>query len=87
MCSIRSCHRDELNYTRQVRICWKSLCLALLPTATLLLGGCGGISASKTVSPLDFLLPGMGGFIKADPPQTNAPVVLTKDGVQIASVR
>jgi hypothetical protein len=27
--------------------------------------GCGGISASKSVSPLDFLLPGL---MKADPP-------------------
>lgn len=27
--------------------------------------GCGGISASKSVSPLDFLLPGL---VKADPP-------------------
>ncbi len=55
--------------------------LAALP---LLAAGCGGFSASRTVSPLDFLLP---GIIKAEPPQTNAPVVLIKDGVQIASVR
>jgi hypothetical protein len=38
--------------------------------------GCGGISASKTISPLDFLLP---GILRADPPQTNAPVVLSKN--------
>ena len=63
------------------------MCLALLPVAGLVLGGCGGINASRTVSPLDFLIPGMGGFIKTDPPQTNPPVVLIKDGVQIASVR
>jgi hypothetical protein len=35
--------------------------LALL----LLVAGCGGINASKSVSPLDFFLPGL---IKADPP-------------------
>ncbi len=50
----------------------------------LLMAGCGGISASRTISPLDFLLPGL---IKADPPQTNAPVVFFKNPVEIASVR
>jgi hypothetical protein len=34
-------------------------------SALLLVAGCGGISASRTVSPLDFLLPGL---LKADPP-------------------
>jgi len=82
--SIRSCYRDELNYTRQVRIRWRHLTLAALAALPLLLAGCGGISASRTVSPLDFLLP---GILQADPPQTNAPVVLTKEAVQIASVR
>jgi hypothetical protein len=42
-------------------------CLALL----LLVAGCGGINASKSVSPLDFLLPGVGGFLKADPSPTH----------------
>jgi hypothetical protein len=50
----------------------------------LVLAGCGGISASKTISPLDFLLP---GILRADPPQTNAPVVLVKTTVEIASAR
>jgi hypothetical protein len=36
------------------------LCSALLT----LVAGCGGINASKTISPLDFLLPGL---IQADP--------------------
>jgi len=58
--------------------------LALFAAVPLLLAGCGGISASRTVSPLDFLLPGL---IKADPPQTNAPVILTRNSVEIASVR
>jgi hypothetical protein len=40
------------------------LCLALLAAFSLLLAGCGGISASRTISPLDFFLP---GIIKADP--------------------
>jgi len=38
--------------------------LALL----LLAAGCGGISASKSVSPLDFFMPGL---LKADPPPTH----------------
>jgi hypothetical protein len=80
---IRSCYRDGLNYTRQVRISWKFLGLALLSGESLLLAGCGGISASRTVSPLDFLIP---GIIQAAPPQTNAPVVCLPP-VQIASVR
>jgi hypothetical protein len=36
----------------------------MLAATSLLSSGCGGINASKTVSPLDFLLP---GIIKADP--------------------
>jgi hypothetical protein len=39
--------------------------LALLAAMPFLLTGCGGISASKTISPLDFLLP---GILRADPP-------------------
>jgi hypothetical protein len=36
----------------------------------LLGGGCGGISATRSVSPLDFLLPGGGGLfhMRATPP-------------------
>jgi len=58
--------------------------LTLLAALPLLLTGCGGISASRTISPLDFLLPGL---IKADPPQTNAPAVFIKNTVEIASIR
>jgi hypothetical protein len=58
--------------------------LALLAAMPLLMTGCGGISASRTISPLDFLLP---GIIRADPPQTNAPSVLIKNPVEIASIR
>jgi hypothetical protein len=36
----------------------------MLAAVSLLTAGCGGISASRTISPLDFLLP---GIIKADP--------------------
>ena len=84
MRSIRSCYRGGVNYTRQVRISWKFLYLALWSGGSMLLAGCGGISASRTVSPLDFILP---GIIKADPPQTNAPVAAIQAPVEIASAR
>ena len=71
-------------YTWQVRLSSKILCLALLSAGSLLLAGCGGISASRTVSPLDFILP---GIIKAAPPRTNAPMAEARDSVEIASVR
>jgi len=44
------------------------LCLAILPALLLLVAGCGGINVSKSVSPLDFILPGL---LKADPPPTH----------------
>jgi hypothetical protein len=56
----------------------------MLLAGPLLLAGCGGVSASRTVSPLDFLLPGV---IKNETPQTNAPVVAVQSPVEIASVR
>jgi hypothetical protein len=42
----------------------KSLRLVLFP-ALLLVAGCGGLSASRSISPLDFFLPGL---LQADPP-------------------
>jgi hypothetical protein len=41
--------------------------LALL----LLVAGCGGLRAEKSVSLLDLLMPGFGGFLQADPPPAN----------------
>jgi hypothetical protein len=50
------------------------LWLAVLAAVALFGAGCGGISASRTVSPLDFFLPGL---IKNDvSPVTNAPVAI-----------
>jgi hypothetical protein len=40
--------------------------LALL----LIVAGCGGIQASKSVSPIDFILPGL---LQADPPPADSP--------------
>jgi hypothetical protein len=48
-----------------VRSIGKSLRLALFPALLLATAGCSGINASKSVSPLDFFLPGL---LKADPP-------------------
>jgi hypothetical protein len=49
---------------------------------TLGTSGCGGISASHTVSPLDFLMPGVRN--DANPPTTNAPVAFTEKSVTLA---
>jgi hypothetical protein len=60
--------------------------LALL----LLMTGCGGFSASKSISPIDFLLPGAGGLIKADPvpahPDSDHPIPVEKPVVQVAKL-
>jgi hypothetical protein len=58
--------------------------LALLAAGPLLLTGCGGVSASQTISPLDFLLP---GIIRANPAQTNAPVATIQHPVEVVCVR
>ncbi len=41
--------------------------LKVLPPVVLLCTGCGGFTATKSISPLDFLLPGL--HMRADPPQ------------------
>jgi hypothetical protein len=50
-----------------VRLNWKILRLALLPVLLLCLAGCGGFSASKSISPASFFLPGL---LQADPQPT-----------------
>ena len=44
-----------------MRLNWTLALIALLP-ALLLGAGCSGVNASKSVSPLDFLIP--GGFMR-----------------------
>jgi len=46
--------------------------------------GCGGINASKSVSPLDFILPGL---IKTGPQPTNPPATSTNSVQVVAQVR
>jgi hypothetical protein len=43
---------------------WKGIWLALLAVALVFCGGCGGIRASRSVSPIDFLIPGGGGLMR-----------------------
>ena len=83
---IRSCHRDEVIYNGQVRLNWKFLWLTLLAALPLAGAGCSGINASQSVSPIDFFLPGAAHFLKASPPQTNAPVSFPEIPTEIASV-
>jgi len=51
-----------------VRLNGKLLRFASYLALLLLVAGCGGINASKSVSPLSFFLPGL---MKADPPPTH----------------
>jgi len=73
MIGIISCHRAGVPYTGQVRLNWRLPWLAITATLALFGAGCAGINTSQSVSPLDFLLPGAGHFMKAEPPATNAP--------------
>ncbi|MEI8288054.1 MAG: hypothetical protein WCH99_01165 [Verrucomicrobiota bacterium] len=57
--------------------------MLLLPALPLLLVGCGGINASKTVSPLDFFMPGL---IKNDVP-ANAPFFPGGTAAELATAR
>jgi hypothetical protein len=70
-----------------VRLNRKFLWLALLAAVPLAMAGCSGINASQSVSPLDFLLPGAGSFLKANPAQTNAPTGFPEISNEVASVK
>jgi hypothetical protein len=63
------------------------LLLAMLVVFALSGAGCSGINTGTSVSPLDFLLPGAGHFIKADPAPTNAPVSFPEISTEVASVK
>jgi hypothetical protein len=57
----------------------------MIVALSLFTGGCGGISASHTVSPMDFILP---GIMKNDTgPGTNAPAVLPKNSNELAAAK
>jgi len=52
-----------------VSLKWKLLRLCLIPAIAMLVTGCGGFSATRSISPATFLLPGL---MQADP-QPEAP--------------
>jgi hypothetical protein len=81
---IKSCHRVRLFYIEQVRLNWNFAPLAMFVALALCAGGCGGISASHTVSPLDFLMPGV---MNNKPPATNAPVMFPAQPNELASAQ
>ena len=54
--------------------------VALLPAVA----GCGGVSASKSVSPLDFFMPGL---LQADPPTNSVPALAVETSQLLATVR
>ncbi len=54
-----------VGFRRYGRVLW----LALVPVV--LTAGCGGFTATKSISPLDFFLPGL--HLRVDPPQPPLP--------------
>jgi hypothetical protein len=57
----------------------------MLVFLTLFSTGCGGINASKSISPASFFLPGL---MKTDPPAaTNAPMAVSAPFQQFAQAR
>jgi hypothetical protein len=68
-----------------VRLKWRFLWLAIPAALAFFDAGCGGISASQSVSPATFFLP---GIMKTDPPvATNAPVAVSDMSIQLAQAR
>jgi len=63
------CQANGVTYTGyQVRLHWKILRLGIIAASLALGAGCGGITASHSISPASFFLPGL---LKADPPPAN----------------
>jgi hypothetical protein len=62
-----------------VRVGSKAKCLLLALVIPLICGGCAGIAATQTISPLMFLLPGLGQA-KPAPPQNAPPTQIASNG-------
>lgn len=60
---------------------------ALLAVLAMSGTGCSGINTGTSVSPMDFLLPGMGHLIKADPVPTNSPDSFPDISSEMASIK
>jgi hypothetical protein len=59
----------------------------MLVAFALLGAGCSGVNTSGSVSPIDFLLPGAGHFLKADPSPTNAPGSFPEISTEVATIK
>jgi hypothetical protein len=72
-----------------VKLNWKHTRLLTVLAAILPVAGCGGISATKSVSPLDFLIPGGGLLYQPDLRQapTNSVASQPLTGQQLALVQ
>jgi hypothetical protein len=70
-----------------VKLNWDFMLFAFLAAMALSGAGCSGINAGTSVSPLDFLLPGVGHFIKADPALTNCPVSFPEIPTELATTK
>jgi hypothetical protein len=57
---------------------------ALVAATALSAAGCSGINTTQSVSPASFFLPGL---LKADPPQTNAPDLLSENSADLVPIR
>ncbi|HLH57021.1 MAG TPA: hypothetical protein VKY92_25805 [Verrucomicrobiae bacterium] len=66
-----------------MRLNWKVLGLTILPVLLLSATGCGGLSATKSISPASFLLPGL---IQATPPPAHPESTLpqAEPGTEVA---
>jgi hypothetical protein len=93
-----SCHEAEVIYNFPVRLNGNLFRAALLTALALDCAGCGGISASKSVSPATFLLPGIlrndspvctnsvASLIQDTPIDTTTGAVTNPDSVQFTTV-
>jgi len=70
-----------------VKINWKVKSVVMAATLALLCCGCGGFSASRSISPASFFIPG-GFLMQADPQQPSSNTVPTPGPVkQFAQVK
>ncbi|HUZ07918.1 MAG TPA: hypothetical protein VMV89_10580 [Candidatus Paceibacterota bacterium] len=67
-----------------MKLNWNFALFALLAATALSAAGCSGINASQSVSPASFFLPGL---LRADPPQTNAPDLLSENSSDLVLIR
>lgn len=69
-----------------MKFSWNQVALAILLVASLLGSGCGGIAASPSVSPLMFLVPGMGQA-QPRPVPGSSPLAVEVPGQTLAQAR